>query len=104
MDKNTAWKTKEYAVLGAAVIGVYIGFRYLSPLVTPFLFAFAFVSLLHPLLEKSQNKYHIKKGFLAAGILFLLCVIVGVVIWGLSKSTPASKHTKIPITTVRKTG
>lgn len=84
MDRNTAWKTKEYVVLGVAIIGVYIGFKYLSPLVTPFLFAFAFVSLLHPLLEKCQNKYHIKKGFLTAGILLLLCVTVGVVIWCLT--------------------
>lgn len=84
MSRETAWKTKEYFVLSAAVIGVYIGFKYLSPLVTPFLFAFAFVSLLHPTLEKCQNRYHIKKGFLAAGILLLLCVTVGVLIWCLT--------------------
>lgn len=84
MDKMAAWKAKEYAVLGAAIIGVYIGFKYLSPLITPFLFAFAFVSLLHPLLEKCEKKYHIKKGFLTAGILLLFCVTIGVAIWCLT--------------------
>lgn len=84
MERNTDWKMKEYAVLGITIAGVYIGFKYLSPLVAPFLFAFAFVSLLHPLLEKCQSKFHIKKGFLAAGILLLLCSTVGIVLWGLT--------------------
>ena len=84
MDREMVWKTKEYAVLGIAILGVYIEFKYLSPLVTPFLFAFAFVTLLHPTLEKCQKRYHIKKGFLAAGILLLLCVTAGVGIWCLT--------------------
>lgn len=84
MGKEAEWRIKEYVLLAAAAMGVYIGFKYLSPLVTPFLFAFAFVSLLHPVLEKCQNRYHIKKGFLAAGILLLVCVTAGVVLWGLT--------------------
>lgn len=74
-------KTKEYVLSGAVLIGVYIGFKYLSPLAAPFLFAFAFVSVLHPLLERVQKKYHIKKGFLTAGILLLLCVTAGIGVW-----------------------
>lgn len=83
MGKITAAKAKEYVRLGAAVLGVYIGFKYLSPLAAPFLFAFAFVSVLHPVLEKVQKRYHVKKGFLAAGILLLLCITAGVGIWSL---------------------
>lgn len=86
MDKETVRKaaeTKEYLVLIGVAAGVYFGFRYLSPLVTPFLFAFAFVAMLHPWLERVHNKCHIKKGFLTAGALLLLTVTAGVGIWGL---------------------
>ncbi len=81
MEKKTAGNIREYSLLGIVVIGVYIGFKYLSPLAAPFLFAFAFVAALHPMLERVQNKYHIKKGILAAGILLLFCVTVGVGVW-----------------------
>lgn len=81
MEKETAAKIREYAMPCIVIIGVYIGFKYLSPLAAPFLFAFAFVTMLHPVLEKVQNKYHIKKGILAAGILLLFCVTAGVGIW-----------------------
>lgn len=84
MDEKTAAKLKEYAGLAAIVTGVYIGFRFLSPLASPFLFAFAFVALLHPTLEKVQNKYHVKKGVLAASILLLFCVTAGMGIWCLA--------------------
>lgn len=81
MEKKTAGNIREYSLIGIVVIGVYIGFKYLSPLAAPFLFAFAFVAALHPMLERVQNKYHIKKGILAAGILLLFCVTVGVGVW-----------------------
>ena len=81
MEKEMEIKVKEYALLGAVIIGVYIGFRFLSPLAAPFLFAFAFVAWLHPWLEKVQNKIHIKKGVLTAGILLLFCVTAGVGAW-----------------------
>lgn len=81
MEGKTAAKLKEYATFAAIITGVYIGFRFLSPLASPFLFAFAFVALLHPMLEKVQNKYHIKKGILAASILLLFCVTAGMGIW-----------------------
>lgn len=70
-----------YFILCAVITGVYLGFKFLSPLVTPFLFAFAFVALLHPWLERVQRKCHIKKGFLTAGVLLLLCVTAGTGIW-----------------------
>lgn len=81
MEGKTAVKLKEYGTLAAIIVGVYIGFRFLSPLASPFLFAFAFVALLHPVLEKVQNKYHVKKGILAASILLLFCVTVGMGLW-----------------------
>ena len=84
MDEKTVAKLKEYAKLAAIVTGVYIGFRFFSPLASPFLFAFAFVALLHPMLEKVQNKYHVKKGVLAASILLLFCVTAGMGIWCLA--------------------
>ncbi|MCI6552848.1 MAG: AI-2E family transporter [Lachnospiraceae bacterium] len=83
MDKKGIEGMREYLILIIVIIGVCLGFKYLSPLVTPFLLAFAFVALLHPLLESYQKKYHIKKGFLTAGILLVLCVTVGIGVWGL---------------------
>lgn len=83
MDKKMSEKTREYIILTIVTAGVYVGFRYLSPLVTPFLFAFAFVVLLHPVLERIQKRIHIQKGFLTVGILLLLSVTAGVGIWGL---------------------
>ena len=81
MGKEMTAKAREYAILGAVIIGVYIGFRFLSPLAAPFLFAFAFVAWLHPWLERVQNRVHIKKGILTAGILLIICVTAGVGIW-----------------------
>lgn len=83
MDKAAYLKTKEYVLLLLVIIGVYVGFRYLSPLITPFLFAFAFVTVLHPFLDRMQKKLHMNKSLLAAGILFLLCVTAGGLAWGL---------------------
>lgn len=81
MEKGGA--VKEYMFFFTAVAGVYLGFKYLSPLVTPFLFAFVFVALLHPWLQRMQDKFHIKKGFLTAGVLLLLCITLGISVWGL---------------------
>lgn len=81
MEKKVTGKIREYGVVCIVITGVYIGFKYLSPLAAPFLFAFAFVSAFHPVLEKFQKKYHVKKGFLAAGILIILCITVGVSVW-----------------------
>lgn len=72
-----------YLLLSAAAIGVYLGFRYLSPLVTPFLFAFLFVTLLQPVLEYCQQKLYIRKSILTAGILLLIGTAAGLGIWGL---------------------
>lgn len=80
MEKTAA---KEYIMILAVITGVYLGFRYLSPLVTPFIFAFVFVALLHPWLDKIQKRFHIKKGFLTAGVMLVLCITAGIVIWGL---------------------
>ncbi|WMC91191.1 AI-2E family transporter [Kineothrix sp. MB12-C1] len=84
MDKKVVLKTKEYLILAAVILGVYIGFKYLSPLITPFLFAFAFVKILHPFLERVQRSFRIKKGFLTAGILLILFITMGLVLWGIA--------------------
>lgn len=83
MKEETAVKVKKYAMLIMLTAGVYIGFRFLSPLVSPFLFAFAFVALFHPVLEKVQKKYHVKKGVLAASILLFFCATAGMGVWWL---------------------
>lgn len=84
MNWKMGLKAKEYFILAAVAAGVYVGFKYVSPLVMPFLFAFLFVTVLHPLLDRIQERIPIKKSFLTAGILLLLCVTVGALVWGLA--------------------
>lgn len=81
MGKISAGKTKDYAMIVVIIIGVYVGVRYLSPLLTPFLLAFGFVALMHPSLERMQKKFHLKKGLLTAAILLLICLTVGLLVW-----------------------
>ena len=55
----------------AAGIGVYAGFQYLFPLVSPFLLAFCIVSFLNPGLNRMQKRTHIRKEILLALMLIL---------------------------------
>ena len=55
----------------AAGIGVYAGFQYLFPLVSPFLLAFCIVSFLNPGLNRMQKRTHIRKEILLALLLIL---------------------------------
>lgn len=81
MGKIGTGKTKEYLVLVIIILGVFVGVRYLSPLLTPFLLAFGFVALLHPSLERLHKKFHMKKGLLTAAILLLICLTIGLLVW-----------------------
>ncbi len=83
VTRETGEERRIYLLLSAAAVGVYLGFRYLSPLVTPFLFAFLFVTLIQPILEYCQNRLHIKKSILTAGILLLIGTSAGLGVWWL---------------------
>lgn len=55
----------------AAGIGVYVGFQYLFPLISPFLLAFCIVCFLNPWLNRMQKRTRIRKELLLALTLIL---------------------------------
>ncbi|HJA91546.1 MAG TPA: AI-2E family transporter [Candidatus Eisenbergiella merdipullorum] len=74
---GNVWKEDQKKILSVcgAGIGVYVGFRYLFPLVSPFLLAFCIVYLLNPWLNRVQKKTHIKKEILLALVLVLAAAL-----------------------------
>lgn len=71
----------------AVTLLVYLFFRYIFPLVSPFLFAFILITLFYPLLQKIQKKIPMRKKFLAAGILLLVMFFLALIIWALGYSS-----------------
>lgn len=69
MGKLLEKGSKKWIFAAAAGLGVFIGFRYLFPLVTPFLLSFCIVYLCNPWLNRVQRKTHIRKEILLAGVM-----------------------------------
>lgn len=65
--------------LSGIAIGVYLVFRYLLPLVVPFLFAFVAAKLIFPIIEKIRKKYQMSHKIVRlvfmAGLLILVSAI-----------------------------
>ena len=59
-------------------VAVYLGVRFFLPLVYPFLFALFFAAVLHPLVNKIQNKIKIPRGIISFAVVALSVLIVGV--------------------------
>ena len=75
-------ETGEKGIFAAAAgLGVFIGFRYLFPLVTPFLLSFCIVYLCNPWLNRVQRKTHIRKEILLAGVMAGAAAVLLVVLW-----------------------
>ncbi len=76
-------KEDQKKIIGMAVaaVGVYAAFRYLIPLVTPFLLAFGIVYLLTPWLNRAEGRLHVRKEILLAGILVFTAAVVLAVLW-----------------------
>ena len=70
-----------YIQVGLIILGTYLGMRYISPLVSPFLIAALLILYLYPKLRRVKERLHIKKRFLAAGLLLLLFVTAGFLLW-----------------------
>ena len=72
------WKENRKKILLAAGagIGIYVGFQYLFPLLSPFLLAFCVVYLLNPWLNRVQKRTRIKKEVLLALVLVLAAAAV----------------------------
>lgn len=76
MEKIFNRKNKEFLIVTGVVLGVYVAMKFVSPLITPFLFAFLIVACLYPRLDRIQKKLRIKKGVMAFMIILLTGIIV----------------------------
>ena len=81
MGKLLEKGSKKWIFAAAAGLGVFIGFRYLFPLVTPFLLSFCIVYLCNPWLNRVQRKTHIRKEILLAGVMAGAAAVLLVVLW-----------------------
>ena len=81
MGKLLEKGSKKWIFAAAAGLGVFIGFRYLFPLVTPFLLSFCIVYLCNPWLNRVQRKTHIRKEILLAGVMAGAAAVLLGVLW-----------------------
>ena len=75
------WKQNKVLRLTLISVLAYLFFRYVFPLLSPFAFAFLFVSLCYPLLQKIQRMIPLKKKFLAIGIAIPFLLLFFGILW-----------------------
>lgn len=82
MDKiNLTENGKKYIQIILVILAAYLGMKYLSPVVAPFVLAFFVAGLIDPLVTKLHQKLKIRKSALAGVILFLMSGILLLLIW-----------------------
>lgn len=72
---------KKYAAVTIVSIFVYLGMKYLSPILAPFIFAFLLAGLMNPLVSKLHKRSKINKSVLGGILLFLICLFLGMLVW-----------------------
>lgn len=68
---------KQILILFGTTLAVYISFRYLLPLVTPFLLAYLIAILLYPIANYLKKKWRISNGVAGSVLVVLLIGLVG---------------------------
>lgn len=82
MKKKIEKPWSDVLFLTGITIAVYLGIRFLLPLVFPFLLAILFAALLHPVVKKLENRIKIPRGILSFLVVILALLIIGLpVIW-----------------------
>lgn len=76
-------KWKRAAVYIGVTAAVYLVFKYILPLVTPFIFALLFAAVFRPQVRFLNKKLHMKQGIAAAAVLLFWGGVLGGVIWWL---------------------
>ncbi len=76
---------KQILILFGTTLAVYLGFRYLLPLVAPFLLSYLIAILLYPIAEYLKKKWKISRGVSGAALVALLIGVFGVGIFGIGK-------------------
>lgn len=72
---------KKYLTAAAVSFLVYLAMRYLSPIASPFIFAFLLAGLLNPVVQVIHKKIKIRKPILAGIILFAVCIVIAALVW-----------------------
>ena len=75
------WKQNKVLRLTIIAVMTYLFFRYVFPLLSPFVFAFLLVSLCYPLLQNIQRMIPLKKKVLAIGIAIPFFLLVFGILW-----------------------
>lgn len=82
MDKiNISESWKKYLTVAAVTFAVYLGMKYVSPVVSPFLFAFLLAGVLNPVVRILHDKIKIRKSVLAGLLLFAAGVFMVILLW-----------------------
>lgn len=76
---HVEWKRR--GMIAGIMIGVYLGYRYLLPVVLPFLAAWILAVWLYPLAVKVEKKTKIKKTVTGAALLAVFCGIAGFLLY-----------------------
>ncbi len=66
---------KKYLAAVVTCILVYFFMKFISPIVSPFIFAFLVAGILNPLAQFFHRKMKIRKPVIAGTILFVACVL-----------------------------
>ncbi len=76
---------KQILILVGTTGAVYLGFRYLLPLVVPFLFSYLIAIWTYPIVSYLKRKWKLSGGISGAVLMVLLTAVLGVGIFGLGK-------------------
>lgn len=60
---------------------VYLFFRYIFKLISPFFLAFILITLFYPILQHIQKRIPMRKKFLAFGVMFLVLLFLAAILW-----------------------
>ena len=76
-------KNSRYGVALLVILGVYLAMKYVSPVVSPFIFAFLAAGLINPFVKKIHHKLKIKKSLVTGILLLFFCALFILLLWGL---------------------
>lgn len=76
---------RQIFILIGTTLAVYLGFRYLLPLVVPFLFSYLIAILVQPAVTFAKKKWNISRGVSGVVCVVALGSILGVGVFGLGK-------------------
>lgn len=74
-------KNKKHLLFAGLLTGTFLIFKYIFPLILPFIPAVFLVVLIYPQVEKIHRRTHMGRGFLGGFFLLIIFSIMGTVVW-----------------------